>query len=189
MRPRPALRAVRREPRPAVRRAAASGAPRAAGGCIPLVRAESSEPRAMRASRAPAARRSCKRGRWAPLLPAAPGSHTVAPTRAVSRPRFLRWGRPVVVYGPAGLSKDHPVISFLSKEGRCTSLGYYKDGFEVRARHAWRRPGLGRLGDSRLPGRGRGRQSAGRAEGGTVLQRAARGLPNATDPRRHAAGV
>lgn len=36
----------------------------------------------------------------------------------------------MIVYGGPGLSKDHPVVSFLAKEGRVTSLGYYRDGLE-----------------------------------------------------------
>jgi dual specificity MAP kinase phosphatase len=36
----------------------------------------------------------------------------------------------VIAYGPAGLSKDHPVVAFLSKEGRVASLGYYREGLE-----------------------------------------------------------
>ncbi|KIZ07690.1 MAP kinase phosphatase 5 [Monoraphidium neglectum] len=48
------------------------------------------------------------------------------------------WGRPVIAYGPAGLSKEHPVLAFLSKEGRCASLGYFKDGFEaLEAKHPY----------------------------------------------------
>ena len=36
------------------------------------------------------------------------------------------------MYGAAGLGKDHPVVAFLAAEGRVSSLGYYKDGFEAR---------------------------------------------------------
>jgi dual specificity MAP kinase phosphatase len=44
----------------------------------------------------------------------------------------------VIVYGPAGLSKDHAVVSFLSKEGRVASLGYYREGLEgVEKRHPY----------------------------------------------------
>ena len=35
----------------------------------------------------------------------------------------------MVVYGDAGLTKSHPVIEYLSTEGRCASLQYYKEGF------------------------------------------------------------
>eukprot|EP00879_Flechtneria_rotunda_P027734 GHRR01029724.1.p1 GENE.GHRR01029724.1~~GHRR01029724.1.p1 ORF type:complete len:223 (+),score=59.61 GHRR01029724.1:1121-1789(+) len=41
------------------------------------------------------------------------------------------WGRPVIVYGPPNLNKDHPVIMFLVSEGRCTSVHYYKPGYEA----------------------------------------------------------
>lgn len=39
-----------------------------------------------------------------------------------------RWGKHVVVYGEAGLKKDHPVVNFLAAQGRCKSISYYKDG-------------------------------------------------------------
>ncbi|GBF91494.1 MAP kinase phosphatase [Raphidocelis subcapitata] len=40
------------------------------------------------------------------------------------------WGRPVIVYGPPALSRDHPVAAFLSREGRAASLAVYRDGLE-----------------------------------------------------------
>lgn len=40
------------------------------------------------------------------------------------------WNRPVFVYGPAALKKDHPVVAFLQQEKRCRFVGYYKEGFE-----------------------------------------------------------
>lgn len=39
-----------------------------------------------------------------------------------------RWGKAVIVYGPAGVNKDHNVVKFLTTEGRCTSVQYYKPG-------------------------------------------------------------
>ena len=39
-----------------------------------------------------------------------------------------RWGKRVVVYGDSSLRKDHPVVEFLSKQGKCNSLHYYKEG-------------------------------------------------------------
>eukprot|EP00198_Chlamydomonas_reinhardtii_P011653 XP_001700990.1 MAP kinase phosphatase 5 [Chlamydomonas reinhardtii] len=44
------------------------------------------------------------------------------------------WGRNVLVYGEPGLKKDHPVIAFLSRQGKCRNLRYYKDGFEAFAK-------------------------------------------------------
>ncbi|KAG2441094.1 hypothetical protein HXX76_003946 [Chlamydomonas incerta] len=41
------------------------------------------------------------------------------------------WGRNVLVYGEAGLKKDNPVIAFMSRQGKCRNLHYYKDGFEA----------------------------------------------------------
>ncbi|KAG2450344.1 hypothetical protein HYH02_004849 [Chlamydomonas schloesseri] len=41
------------------------------------------------------------------------------------------WGRNVLVYGEPGLKKDHPVIAFLARQGKCRNLHYYKDGFEA----------------------------------------------------------
>lgn len=38
------------------------------------------------------------------------------------------WGKPVIVYGPPGLAKDHPVITFLAQQGRCSALLYFKEG-------------------------------------------------------------
>ena len=40
-----------------------------------------------------------------------------------------RWNKPVVIYGDDKLRKDHPVVAFLAKEGRCSSLSIYKDGY------------------------------------------------------------
>lgn len=57
--------------------------------------------------------------------------HLTAPHLVPLLSTPFRWGRPVIVYGPSGLSKDNPVISYLSKEGRCSSLGYYKEGLEA----------------------------------------------------------
>lgn len=34
------------------------------------------------------------------------------------------------MYGPDNLSRDHPVIDHLIKEGRVASLAYFKEGFE-----------------------------------------------------------
>jgi dual specificity MAP kinase phosphatase len=34
----------------------------------------------------------------------------------------------VIVYGPPSLSKDHPIIKFLSTQQRCRSLHYFKAG-------------------------------------------------------------
>ena len=39
-----------------------------------------------------------------------------------------RWGKPVIVYGPPSLAKDHPVIKFLADQQRCASLSFYKQG-------------------------------------------------------------
>ncbi|EFJ44730.1 MAP kinase phosphatase 5 [Volvox carteri f. nagariensis] len=39
------------------------------------------------------------------------------------------WGRNVLVYGEEGLKKDHPVVRFLSTQGKCRALHYYKDGY------------------------------------------------------------
>lgn len=39
-----------------------------------------------------------------------------------------RWGKPVVVYGPSGLGRDHPVVQFLVAEARCSAVHYYKPG-------------------------------------------------------------
>jgi hypothetical protein len=39
-----------------------------------------------------------------------------------------RWGKPVVVYGPAGLGRDHTVVQFLVAEARCSAVHYYKPG-------------------------------------------------------------
>ncbi|CAG9464270.1 unnamed protein product [Pedinophyceae sp. YPF-701] len=38
------------------------------------------------------------------------------------------WDKPVIVYGPENLKKDHPVVTFLSKDGRTRSLGVYREG-------------------------------------------------------------
>lgn len=38
------------------------------------------------------------------------------------------WAKPVIVYGPPSLAKDHPVIKFLAEQQRCASVSYYKQG-------------------------------------------------------------
>lgn len=43
-------------------------------------------------------------------------------------------GRPVFVYGPAGLRKDDPIVAFLQKEGLALSIGVFRDGFDVLQR-------------------------------------------------------
>lgn len=40
-----------------------------------------------------------------------------------------------MVYGDSNLRKDHPVVDFLAKQGKCRSLHYYKDGFDQFERH------------------------------------------------------
>eukprot|EP00877_Chromochloris_zofingiensis_P008595 jgi/Chrzof1/398/Cz01g14120.t1 len=52
-------------------------------------------------------------------------------TYSISWSQDCWWNRAVIVYGSAGLSKDHPVVSFLAREGRCKSLHYYKDGYDA----------------------------------------------------------
>ncbi len=37
----------------------------------------------------------------------------------------------MIIYGDAGLKKDHPVVSFLAKDGHAQSLCIYKDGFDA----------------------------------------------------------
>eukprot|EP00884_Botryococcus_braunii_P013251 jgi/Botrbrau1/21927/Bobra.0249s0051.1 len=44
------------------------------------------------------------------------------------------WDKPVVVYGPANLKKDHPVVTFLAREGKCKILGVYKEGIDAFAK-------------------------------------------------------
>lgn len=39
-----------------------------------------------------------------------------------------RWGKPVIVYGPPSLAKDHPVVKFLAQQQRCASVSYFKQG-------------------------------------------------------------
>ena len=39
-----------------------------------------------------------------------------------------RWNKPVIVYGDDKLRKDHPVVAFLAKEKRCSSLSIFKEG-------------------------------------------------------------
>ena len=39
-----------------------------------------------------------------------------------------RWNKPVIVYGDEKLRKDHPVVAFLAKEKRCSSLSIFKEG-------------------------------------------------------------
>jgi len=43
------------------------------------------------------------------------------------------WGKDVVAYGDEGLSRRHPVLAFLSDEGRAASLAVYKGGLEAFA--------------------------------------------------------
>lgn len=40
------------------------------------------------------------------------------------------WNKPVVVYGDK-LHKDHPVVQFLAREGRCARLAYFREGYEA----------------------------------------------------------
>lgn len=40
----------------------------------------------------------------------------------------FRWGKPVIVYGPPSLGKDHPIIKFLAEQQRCTSVSFFKQG-------------------------------------------------------------
>jgi len=44
---------------------------------------------------------------------------------------LCRWGKPVIVYGEPGIRKDHPVVKFLSHEGKCKSLSIYRPGCAV----------------------------------------------------------
>ncbi|MEW5317279.1 MAG: hypothetical protein WDW38_008590 [Sanguina aurantia] len=44
------------------------------------------------------------------------------------------WGKRVIVYGEAGLTKEHPVIAFLANQGKCSSLLFYKEGFDAFSR-------------------------------------------------------
>ncbi|KFM25585.1 hypothetical protein F751_0612 [Auxenochlorella protothecoides] len=39
------------------------------------------------------------------------------------------WDKPVILFGPPALRKDHPVVAFLAKEGRARSLQYFPHGF------------------------------------------------------------
>lgn len=39
-----------------------------------------------------------------------------------------RWGKHVIVYGEPGMKRDHPVLTFLHKQGRVASLSYVKEG-------------------------------------------------------------
>eukprot|EP00798_Chlamydomonas_sp_ICE-L_P019182 gene19182-25796_t len=41
------------------------------------------------------------------------------------------WGKNVIVYGDNTVRKDHPVVAFLSKQGKCRTLHYFKEGFDV----------------------------------------------------------
>ena len=41
------------------------------------------------------------------------------------------WNSDVIIIGDAGLKKDHEVIQFLAKEGRVSSLGYFRDGVDA----------------------------------------------------------
>jgi dual specificity MAP kinase phosphatase len=38
------------------------------------------------------------------------------------------WDRPVVVYGEAGLKKDHPVVAYLARDNHAKSLAVLKEG-------------------------------------------------------------
>jgi len=38
------------------------------------------------------------------------------------------WDRPVVVYGAAGLKKDHPVVQFLARDDHAKTLAVYREG-------------------------------------------------------------
>ena len=49
--------------------------------------------------------------------------------RHPSRAAHHRWGRSVIVYGPAALSRAHPVVAFLTAEGRAAALAYFREGF------------------------------------------------------------
>lgn len=39
-----------------------------------------------------------------------------------------RWNKHVLVYGDAELKKDHPVLAYFIKEGKCATLSWYRDG-------------------------------------------------------------
>jgi dual specificity MAP kinase phosphatase len=41
------------------------------------------------------------------------------------------WDRDVIVYGDAGLKKDHPVVAFLSQDKHVRSLSIYREGLEA----------------------------------------------------------
>ncbi|KAL4422489.1 hypothetical protein ABPG75_008686 [Micractinium tetrahymenae] len=41
------------------------------------------------------------------------------------------WGKHVVVYGDAGLKKDHPVVAFLIKDKHARSMSLYREGLEA----------------------------------------------------------
>lgn len=38
------------------------------------------------------------------------------------------WDKPVVVYGAAGLKKDHPVVQFLARDNHAKTLAIYREG-------------------------------------------------------------
>jgi dual specificity MAP kinase phosphatase len=43
------------------------------------------------------------------------------------------WGKPVIVYGPEGLSRDHPVVKALETEGRAASISVFREGLSAFA--------------------------------------------------------
>lgn len=44
------------------------------------------------------------------------------------------WGKHVIVYGDAGLSRRHDVPRWLANEAKAASVSVYKDGIEAFAR-------------------------------------------------------
>jgi len=43
------------------------------------------------------------------------------------------WGRDVLLYGDAGLRRDHPVAAFLARDARARSVRLFKDGYPALA--------------------------------------------------------
>ena len=55
---------------------------------------------------------------------------------------LCRWNKPVIVYGDDKLRKDHPVVAFLAKEKRCSSLAIFKEGYTPLSTHSLCRSNL-----------------------------------------------
>lgn len=70
------------------------------------------------------------------------------------------WGKPVVVFGPSGLRKDHEVVAFLARDGKAASLHVFPDGcvqlmpVQGRVTWSWQEVCLGVAAGSRAFGAG-----------------------------------